>query len=72
MHEDFERSSSSLEEKKSNQPDAHSHSFDFQPKTLNLSEFQSLLQTADSLLQKNQVKEAVRLYEQSIYLVFTL
>lgn len=67
MQEDFERSSSSLEEKKSNQPDKHSHSFDYQPKALNLSEFQSLLQTADSLLQKNQVKEAVRLYEQSIY-----
>lgn len=60
LQEEFDRrSSSSLEEKKS---DKHS---DFQAKTLNFSEFQSMLQTADTLLQKNQIKEAIKLYEHS-------
>jgi outer membrane protein OmpA-like peptidoglycan-associated protein len=69
LHEEYERhSTSSLEEKKSNPPEKDFVAFDFQAKTLNMSEFQTLLQTADNLLQKNQIKEAIKLYEHSIFL----
>lgn len=66
MLHDSANSSSSLEEKKFNPPDkSHSLSYDFSAKALNMSQFQSLLQNAEGLLQKNQIKEALKLYEHS-------
>lgn len=65
MLQEFDQSSSSLEEKKSIQREKEPSPHDFHSKNRNMSEFQTLLQTAESLLQKNKIKEAVKLYENS-------
>lgn len=65
MLQEFDQLSSSNEEKKSNQNEKQSSNLDFSGKNLNMNEFQTLLQTAQTLLQKNKIKEAVKLYENS-------
>ena len=70
MLQDYENLSShsiSEDEKRSQKAKKKSFSLDYEGKVSNMSDLQMLLKTADSLLQNNKIKEALKLYEHSIY-----
>ena len=66
MLQEYDRisSASSLEEKKS-QNSKKSLTYDLESKILTIADLQNLLQNAYTLLQKDQIKEALKLYEHS-------